>query len=106
MARWLERWNHDLADNTGLGPIGAVVGATLSPEELAYWRAAMPTTWMLVPGVGAQGAGPEDTRAAFRSDGLGALVNASRAITFPPSGEDPDPVSAIRQRASEMLAGF
>ncbi len=106
VARWLERWNHDLADDTGLGPLGAVVGATLSPEELAYWRAAMPTTWMLVPGVGAQGAGPEDTRACFRADGLGALVNASRAITFPSQGEDRDPVAAIRQRASEMLAGF
>jgi hypothetical protein len=56
--------------------------------------------------VGAQGAGPEDTRACFRADGLGALVNASRAITFPSQGEDRDPVAAIRQRASEMLAGF
>jgi hypothetical protein len=45
----------------GLG--GArVVGATLPREESAAWRARMPNTPFLVPGFGAQGAGPDDVR--------------------------------------------
>jgi len=108
VARWLERWNHSMADETGFGPIGAVVGATLSPEELAYWRVVLPSTWLLVPGVGAQGATPADTRGCFREDGLGALVNASRAITFPATGEaeDNNPVADIRRRAQQLSAAL
>jgi orotidine-5'-phosphate decarboxylase len=35
----------------------------------------------LIPGYGAQGGTAADTAAAFRADGLGALVNSSRGIT-------------------------
>ena len=59
--------------------MGAVVGATY-PQQLAELRSAMPHTWFLVPGYGAQGGAAADTAAAFRDDGLGALVNSSRAI--------------------------
>lgn len=63
------------------GPVGAVVGATW-PQELAELRAAMPHAPLLVPGYGSQGAGAADVAAAFAPDGLGALVNSSRAINF------------------------
>lgn len=65
----------------GYGAVGAVVGATY-PEQLASLRAAMPATWFLVPGYGAQGAGARDVRDAFAADGTGALVNNSRGIIF------------------------
>ncbi len=65
----------------GYGAVGAVVGATY-PEQLASLLAAMPATWFLVPGYGAQGAGAGDVRDAFAQDGLGALVNNSRGIIF------------------------
>ncbi len=108
VARWLERWNKKLSGPSGFGPLGAVVGATLSSEELHFWRATCPHTWFLVPGVGAQGATPEDTRPCFRDDGLGALINVSRAVTFPGPGEpEPsDPVMAIRQRTRDLKARF
>jgi orotidine-5'-phosphate decarboxylase len=63
------------------GCVGAVVGATW-PRELAELREAMPHAPLLVPGYGSQGAGAADVAPAFRSDGLGALVNSSRAINF------------------------
>ncbi len=65
----------------GYGSVGAVVGATY-PEQLAELRAAMPHTWLLVPGFGAQGGAAEDVAAAFDARGLGAVVNSSRAIIF------------------------
>ncbi len=65
----------------GFAAVGAVVGATW-PSELAELRAAMPHAPLLVPGYGSQGAGAADVSAAFRDDGLGALVNSSRGILF------------------------
>jgi orotidine-5'-phosphate decarboxylase len=57
------------------------VGATF-PEQLRQLRELMPRNPLLVPGFGAQGAGPEDVAGAFDSDGLGAVVNSSRGIIF------------------------
>lgn len=65
----------------GYGDVGAVVGATY-PEQLAELRAAMPSTWLLVPGYGAQGGNARDCAAAFDDRGLGAVVNNSRGIIF------------------------
>lgn len=69
------------ADGRDFGPIGAVVGATW-PEELVELRAAMPHAPFLVPGYGSQGGTSADVAAAFRADGLGAIVNSSRGILF------------------------
>ena len=59
--------------------VGAVVGATY-PEMLSQLRARMPHSFFLVPGYGAQGGTAEDLRAAFDSEGIGAVVNSSRGI--------------------------
>jgi uridine monophosphate synthetase len=60
--------------------VALVVGATF-PEAVARVRAAAPQSWFLIPGIGAQGGDLEATLAAgLRSDGLGAIVNASRSI--------------------------
>lgn len=66
---------------SGYGPVGAVVGATY-PEQLSEMRAAMPTSWILIPGFGAQGGSADDVKAGFDADGLGAVVNSSRHIIF------------------------
>ena len=42
----------------------------------------MPRQIFLVPGYGAQGASAEDCAAAFRPDGTGAIVNASRSVIY------------------------
>ncbi len=68
-------------DRTRYGSVGAVVGATW-PEQLRDLRAAMPNTWFLIPGFGAQGGAAKDVSPAFDADGLGAIVNNSRGILF------------------------
>ena len=66
---------------SGYSLLGAVVGATY-PAELAELRAALPGVLFLVPGYGAQGGTAADVAAAFDADGLGAIVNNSRGLTF------------------------
>jgi len=67
------------AGGSGYTALGAVVGAT-HPEALNALRRRLPRSVLLVPGVGAQGAGPEDVAGAFDAGGLGAVVNASRSL--------------------------
>jgi orotidine-5'-phosphate decarboxylase len=101
------RWNAPTVGASGLGDVGAVVGAT-HPRELAELRAAMPGVWFLIPGYGAQGGTAADVKAAYRSDGLGAVVNSSRGVTFPFHPDDPDweakVVAAAQKAAAELRA--
>ena len=81
LAEYVRRWGEPLIGKHGLSALGAVVGAT-GPEQCRLLRQAMPDTFFLVPGYGAQGGGGADVAHAFRSDGLGAVVNNSRGIIF------------------------
>jgi orotidine-5'-phosphate decarboxylase len=72
-------WASENLGQCGYGDVGAVVGAT-HPAELAALRQQIPQTIFLVPGYGAQGGSAADTAAAFRADGLGAVINSSRGI--------------------------
>ena len=99
-------WNSENLGASGLGDVGAVVGAT-HPAELSELRAAMPGVWFLVPGYGAQGGSANDVAGGFRKDGLGAIVNSSRGITFPFKPQDPaweGAVTSATQRAVSELA--
>ena len=66
---------------SGYSSVGAVVGATF-PEEARRLRTMMPQSIILVPGYGAQGGSGSDTLPCFNLDGLGAVVNASRSVTY------------------------
>lgn len=59
--------------------VGAVVGATY-PEQGRILRKAMPHTFILVPGYGAQGGKGADLEHFFNEDGLGAIISSSRGI--------------------------
>jgi orotidine-5'-phosphate decarboxylase len=82
-------WTEENRGECGFGDVGAVVGAT-HPDELAQLRRLLPRVPFLVPGYGAQGGSAADTAAAFRADGLGAIVNSSRGIiaSFSPQEKD------------------
>ena len=67
--------------------VGAVVGATY-PEQGEKLRKLMPTTLILAPGYGAQGATAKDLSTFFDEEGAGAIVNSSRGIIYASSGED------------------
>jgi orotidine-5'-phosphate decarboxylase len=88
----------------GYSLLGAVVGAT-KPVDAAKLRQLMPQQIFLVPGYGAQGGTADDVRACFREDGAGAIVTASRSITY--AFGDPTAADWEAQVASaaEQLAG-
>ncbi len=65
----------------GYSCLGAVVGATY-PTEARRLREIMPRQLFLVPGYGAQGASAADCAAAFKADGTGAIVSASRSVIY------------------------
>lgn len=97
-----ERWN---AHNN----LGLVVGAT-QPQALARVRERLPSIWILVPGIGAQGGDLESAlRAGLRQDGLGVLMAVSRSIA---QSEDPqrialvlrDEINRLRDRVIEPRA--
>ncbi len=79
MGAMCEQWGSQTENNYGYSRVGAVVGATY-PEQLAEMRQKMPHTFFLVPGYGAQGGVANDVAGAFDKNGLGAIVNSSRAI--------------------------
>ncbi len=79
MGDMCERWGEDTRGEYGYSQVGAVVGATW-PAQLAELRQRLPHTFFLVPGYGAQGGGAKDVAGAFDQNGLGAVVNSSRAI--------------------------
>ncbi len=79
--------------------LGLVVGATY-PAALRAVRRVAPQAWLLVPGVGAQGGDLEAAVAAgLRPDGLGMVINASRAVCYAP-----DPRAAAAQLRDQINA--
>ena len=65
-----------------------VAGAT-HPVQLATIRRSAPTSFLLVPGVGAQGGNLQDVaRAGLIVPEVGLLVNASRSIIYASAGTD------------------
>lgn len=110
VARLVRSLNEGRVGPSGYGPLGAVVGAT-RPEMLGLLRAELPTSILLLPGFGAQGAGPADVVDGFDENGNGCLVSASRSITFPWSGESVVPrtweeriVDAVTKMRDDLLA--
>ncbi|GAC1450444.1 MAG: orotidine-5'-phosphate decarboxylase [Isosphaeraceae bacterium] len=81
VAERLKNWGEGHRGVRGYSLAGAVVGATY-PEQLAELRAAMPGVLFLVPGFGTQGASAADVASAFDDQGLGAVINSSRGLTF------------------------
>lgn len=79
MGKMCESWGQELPGKYGYSGVGAVVGATY-PAQLEELRKAMPHTFFLVPGYGAQGGAADDVAPAFDKRGLGAIVNSSRGI--------------------------
>lgn len=64
-----------------------VVGAT-HPEELGEIRKMMPDSFLLVPGVGAQGGDLQAVAKHGLNKDCGLIVNSSRGIIYASNGED------------------
>ncbi len=99
-----EQWGQSLPGQYGYSGVGAVVGATY-PAQLMELRQALPHTFFLVPGYGAQGGSAADVAAGFDKNGLGAVVNSSRAILCAYKKEgcaEEDYAGAARREAIRM----
>jgi len=79
MAELVVKWGEGTEGEYGYSAVGAVVGATY-PQQAQRLREIMKNAYFLVPGYGAQGATAADVAVSFKKDGLGAIVNSSRAI--------------------------
>jgi len=98
VARRVAAWSAGLDGTSGLGPVGAVVGAT-APGQAVRVRSELPRAMFLVPGYGAQGAGADELRPFFLPGGRGAVVNASRSVLYAFEGGGRDWLAAVADAA-------
>jgi orotidine-5'-phosphate decarboxylase len=87
----------------GIGPIGAVVGATC--EDASETVTALPASFILAPGVGAQGATMQDVLQRMASARGRILPNVSRAIFANGAGahEIRATIRQLQDQANELL---
>ena len=102
MGDMCEQWGAEAMGKYGYSSVGAVVGATY-PEQLAEMRAALPHTFFLVPGYGAQGGGAEGVAKGFDNNGLGAIVNSSRAVMCAYKKEECDETDFAKAARREVI---
>ncbi|MCQ2534474.1 MAG: orotidine-5'-phosphate decarboxylase [Clostridia bacterium] len=103
MAMKVDEWGKELIGENGFSSLGAVVGATW-PEQAVNARKLMPNAIILVPGYGAQGAGPDSAVASFTKDGKGSIVNASRSLMCAwKKREDLDPMDFAKATRDEAI---
>ena len=79
MANMVDRWGGGMIGKYGYSSVGAVIGATY-PEQAKMLRERHKNLFVLIPGYGAQGATAQDILPNFDENGLGGIVNSSRAI--------------------------
>jgi orotidine-5'-phosphate decarboxylase len=88
IAEKVEEWNITTQSEKNMfASVGAVIGATIEPEFLKFFREEMPHAWFLCPGVGAQGGSMEAIK-EVQQDGLGVIVPVSRSVLYASSGKD------------------
>jgi len=97
----MEEISRETVGEYGFTRVGAVVGATY-PDEIAFLRARLKNTFILVPGYGAQGGSAEDAALAFNQKGQGAIVNSSRGIIAAWKETGGDYADAARAKAIKM----
>nr|WP_321244428.1 orotidine-5'-phosphate decarboxylase [uncultured Psychroserpens sp.] len=76
-----------------------VVGATKA-EYFAEIRKIIPNSFLLVPGVGAQGGNLQDVCKYGMNDSVGLLINSSRGIIY--ASQNEDFAEAAAQKAKEL----
>jgi orotidine-5'-phosphate decarboxylase len=101
VAGLVHHWGEDQVGAGGVSSVGAVVGATV-PRIVGEARRAMPQAIILLPGVGAQGAGPADVARAFTSGPASALVSSSRSVIYAYREFDDDWRAAAAREAARL----
>jgi orotidine-5'-phosphate decarboxylase len=100
VAEKIEEWNITTqSPKNMLSSVGAVIGATIEPDFLKFFRDEMPHAWFLCPGVGAQG-GSLDAVKNVRVNGLGVLIPVSRSVLY--ASADENFVAAARDEMQKL----
>jgi orotidine-5'-phosphate decarboxylase len=102
LCRQIGELNRKHADG-GLGPVGAVVGATC--EDASATVADLPTAFILAPGVGAQGATMRDVLLRMSAARSRILPSVSRAILANGAAEADlrTGIRALQEQARQLL---
>ena len=104
---WRRRWARGAARTSAAAATATSRASSAThPADLVTVRKLVPEVWFLIPGFGAQGGAAADTAPAFRGDGLGAIVNSSRGITFPFKPSEPNWEAAIETAARDTIAAL
>ena len=102
VARLVAAWAEETVGNSGVGAVGAVVGATYPGQGLQL-RQSMPRSVFLAPGLGAQGADPSEL-SALATPLSPVLVAASRGIA---AVTDPGlSLSSYKELVQERIDAF
>jgi orotidine-5'-phosphate decarboxylase len=90
---------------SGWSSLGIVAGATW-PEDARRLRAILPDSPFLVPGFGAQGAGPEKALAGLKRGKFGwegGLVNSTRGLIFSAAAADAKSLNDWNKAISDTI---
>jgi len=98
IAKKVNEWGNKIISPCGYSSVGAVMGATY-PDDIKRLREIMPKSIFLIPGYGAQGAKADSISGAFDENGLGAIINSARGITYCFSPED----SCFKEKIKEQV---
>jgi orotidine-5'-phosphate decarboxylase len=102
VAQLVARWAEETIGTSGVGAVGAVVGATY-PEQAGRLRKLMPRSPFLAPGLGAQGGDASALLSVATRTGP-VLVSASRGVA---RAEDRDmPVEAYKALVRDRIAAY
>jgi orotidine-5'-phosphate decarboxylase len=104
ISRLADELGEELPSEGRFSSVGGIVGCTF-PEAATIIRSAVPSTPIIVVGYGAQAGGLDGCTACFTEQGDGALVNASRSLTYSWPAQirdEEDIVSTIRERVLRM----
>jgi orotidine-5'-phosphate decarboxylase len=102
VAEEVARWAEETQGSSGVGAVGAVVGAT-HPAEASQLRKLMPRSTLLAPGLGPQG-GDASALMSLATKTSPVLVSASRGIA---AVEDRDmPIEAYKALVRDRVTAF
>jgi orotidine-5'-phosphate decarboxylase len=103
VAELLHEWGAPFVGEKGMSSVGAIVGATY-PRAVSEARRLLPTSLMLLLGVGAQGATPADVARAFTAGPASAIVSVSRSVIYAYRDSEADWRAAAATEAQNLAA--
>jgi orotidine-5'-phosphate decarboxylase len=91
-----------IADAMTVNPYLGLDSLATHPRAVGEARRLLPRAVLLLPGIGAQGAGPADVARAFTSGPASALVAASRSVIYAFRSTDDDWRAAAAAEAARL----